>query len=184
MLDNRTLSNFDNLGDNYAVIILETGIDKETDNIEVVKKLMGKKTNCLFVTVNEPYNKVVKLMKKSNVDTSRVLFIDCITKTGGGNITESPNCIYLDSPSNLTELSISISEALESMGENKFLFVDALSTLIIYNKPQSFAKFAHFAMTKAKTSETLGIFVMVDGEIEKNVFTQVEQFSDKIIDLK
>jgi len=184
MLDKLSLSNFKNLRNNFAVLVLAPGNNIEENNIDIIEEMMGKSGKCVYVTVNQPHSRLVQLMKKRNIDPERIFFIDCITRESGGTVEESGNSLYLESPQNLTELSISITEVLKKMGGEKFLFFDTLSTLMIYSNPRSFAKFAHFAMTKVKSLKTIGIFMMIEGEIEEQVFSEIEQFSDSTIDLR
>lgn len=184
MLDKMSLSNFKELGDSYAVIVIARAADIEQTNVDIVREMMGKDGLCIYVSVNQPFSSMLRIMKKSGIDTRRIFFIDCITKTSGGTVVDADNCIYIDSTSNLTELNISISEALSAMEGKKSLFFDALSTLMIYNTPSSFAKFAHSVMTKVKSMGVSGIFMVVEGEMSKDIFSQLEQFSEKTIDLR
>jgi KaiC/GvpD/RAD55 family RecA-like ATPase len=184
MLDKMALSNFRDMHDNYAILVLARGENLQEANLDIVNELTGGNKPCLYVTVNQPYRRMVQLLKKRGMDPGKFFFIDCITKMSGGRKEEAENVLYIDSPGNLTELSIAISQALKAMKGDKILFVDALSTLMIYNKPNAFSKFAHYAMTNVKSNSVLGIFMIVEGEVEEEVFSQVDQFSDEIIDLR
>jgi KaiC/GvpD/RAD55 family RecA-like ATPase len=184
MLDSMSLSNFKKLGDNLAILVIAGGQNLEDNNTDILKQLMGGKgKSCLYVTINQPYNRMVKLLQKKGIDTKKVYFIDCITKESGGKKVENDNVFYLNSPSNLTDLNISLNEGINSIDGEKILFFDALSTLIIYNKPGPFAKFTHSVMTKVKSLGITSIFVVVKGEIDKDTLTQIEQFSDSVINL-
>lgn len=183
MLDNMSLSNFRKLGDNIAVLVIAGGENLEDNNTDILKELMKKGKSCLYVTINQPYNRMLKLLQKKGIDTDKVFFIDCITKESGGKEVENDNVFYLDSPSNLTDLNISLNEGIDSIDGEKIIFFDALSTLIIYNKPGPFAKFTHSVMTKVKSLGIMSLFVVVKGEIDKDTLTQIEQFSDSVINL-
>jgi len=183
MAENLILSNFRDIEDDFAIIVLTSGGRLDDTNSSIVKELMKKRHMCLYVAINQPYSRMLHLMQKRDVDVDRVFFIDCITETSGGKAERAGNCLYVNSPSNLTELSIAISQALQAIPGQKFLFMDALSTLIIYNTPNSFAKFAHFLMTRVKLMGLNGIFMVVEKEMEDQVFSRISQFSDRIIRL-
>ena len=183
MLDKMALSNFNELGDSLAILVLAQGENLEDNTTDIVKELMKKGTSCLYVTINQPYKRMLHLLEKKKIDTKKIFFIDCITKTSGGKAEENDNVYYLDSPSSLTDLDISINEGLDSIEGKKILFFDALSTLLIYSKPGPFAKFTHSVMTRIKSSDTKGIFVIVEGEIDDDILSQIEQFSDTTINI-
>ena len=67
------------------------------------------------------------------------------------------------------------------MPGKKFLFVDALSTLVIYNSPNSLAKFSHFLMTRVKLLGLAGIFMVVEKEMGEVLLAQIKQFCDRVI---
>jgi len=183
MLDRMSLSNFKSLGDNLAILVIASGEDLEDNSTDIVKELMNKDTSCLYITLNQPYSRMLHLLKKKGIDTKKVFFIDCITKSSSGNAEENDNVYYIDAPENLTDLDISINEGIESIDGKKILFFDALSTLMIYNKPGPFAKFVHSVMTKIKSKDIIGVFIIVEGEIDDEMLSQIEQFSDKSINL-
>ncbi|ODS41409.1 MAG: hypothetical protein A7315_15225 [Candidatus Altiarchaeales archaeon WOR_SM1_79] len=67
---------------------------------------------------------------------------------------------------------------------NRFIFMDALSTLLIYNSAGTTAKFAHFLMTKIKLLGLNGVFMSVEEGLDKQLLSQIEQFCDKCIHYK
>ncbi|MBM3303643.1 MAG: hypothetical protein FJY76_00985 [Candidatus Aenigmarchaeota archaeon] len=178
-----SLAGFRNIEEDFAIIVLTSGVRLDETNSSIVKELMKKRDMCLYVAINQPYNRMLRVMERKSVDVKRVFFIDCITETSGGKAERAGNCLYVNSPSNLTELGIAISQALHAIPGQKFLFMDALSTLVIYNTPNSFAKFAHFLMTRVKLLGLNGIFMVVEKEMEEQVFSRISHFSDRIIRL-
>jgi KaiC/GvpD/RAD55 family RecA-like ATPase len=183
MLDKMAISNFRKLGDSLAVLVIAQAENLEDNTTDIVREVLKKGTSCLYVTINQPYKRMLQLLEKKGIDTKKVFFIDCITKESGGRPVENDNVYYISSPSNLTDLDISIKEGLESIDGEKMLFFDALSTMLIYSKPGPFAKFAHSVMTKMKSMGVRGIFIAVEGEIEEDMLSKIEQFSDSTINI-
>ena len=98
-------------------------------NIELLKILINeRKMLGIYLTINKPYVSIKKILEKNNIDTERIFFIDCITKTSGGNPEITENCLYIASPKNLTELGVALYQAMSAMKskENKFLFLDSI----------------------------------------------------------
>jgi hypothetical protein len=183
MVSEIDFSSLDNLGDDFAIVVVTSSGRLEDTGSDLVKKMVKRSNMCLYVAVNQPYSRMMTLLKKKDIDTSRVFFIDCITETSGGKAERVGNCVYVNSPGNLTELGIAISQALQAISGSKFLFMDALSTLVIYNNPNTFAKFAHFIMTRVKVLGINGIFMIVEKELEEELMTRITQFSDRVIRL-
>lgn len=183
MTDQMMRNSFRNLGRDLAVMVITSGEELMKINIQVVKTMMKDRGLCLYVAINQPYSRLKTILENGRVDTSRVFFIDCITETSGGRAERVRNCLFVNSPSNLTELGISITQALQAMPGKKFLFVDALSTLVIYNSPKSLAKFSHFIMTRVKLLGLAGIFMVVEKEMEEVLLSQIKQFCDRVIKL-
>jgi len=183
MLDRMSISNFRKLGDSLAVLVVAPAENLEDNTTDILKEVLKKGVSCLYIAVNQPYKRMLQLLEKKGIDTKKVFFIDCITKESGGKPVENDNVYYISSASNLTELDISIKEGLESIDGKKIMFFDALSTMLIYSRPGPFAKFAHSVMTKIKSMGIRGIFIAVEGEIEEEMLSKMEQFSDTTISL-
>ena len=68
-------------------------------------------------------------------------------------------------------------------GEKKFLFFDSLSTLLIYNKPITVAKFIHFLSGKMRMWRVKGIIISLEKESDKELLSELSQFCDIRLDL-
>lgn len=175
-------SHFKNLPSGFVVLVLSEA-DKLLDtNISILKTLSKQDHLGLYITVNHPYKKLIEVLEKNKIDTSKMFFIDCISNMVGENSRREKNVLYIASPSGLTELGIAISQAVEALPmKRKYLYMDALSTLIIYNTAGSLARFSHFLMSKIKLLGISGIFMAVNKEIDETLIAQITQFCDKVI---
>lgn len=168
------------LSEGQVILIISKAEDNMKINTQILNNLI-KKAFGLYITVNRPYSSLREILKRNGVDIDRIFFIDCITTTVKGSPKEDERCIYIDSPNSLTDISISITEALEAIKGKKFLFMDTLSTLLIYNSSGSLAKFSHFLISKIKLLKLTGIFISVEDEMDKSLLKQISQFCDKTI---
>ena len=156
------------------------------DSIYVIKILVNSLgLSGIYVTINRPYGSLVETLKRNGIDTEKLFFIDCITRTVGGKPEVTENCLFIASPQNLTELGLALAQAMEMMKErgNKFLLLDSLSTLLIYNNTETVARFSHFLTTKIRLSKLKGIFLLVERE-DEDLLSTVSQFCDKVIKLE
>lgn len=173
---------FKDLNEGFIALVLSDAEELLKTNISILKILNKKDQLGLYVSVNQPYKRLVEVMEKNKIDTSKIFFIDCVSKIAGGRSKREKNVLYVTSPSGLTELGIAISQMMDSFpGKKKYLYMDALSTLIIYNTAGSIAKFSHFIMSRVKILGLSGIFMVVNNEIDKQLIAQITQFADKVI---
>ena len=146
-------------------------------------KLLTKEGKGIYVTLNRPYDSIKEILKKNNVDTSKLFFIDCITESASGKSRRTKDCLFISSIKNLTELSIAITQAIHllSKEKNKFLYLDALSTFFIYHSAPTVTKFSHLLMSKLKLELLTSIFLSVESEMDERIKSRIISFCDKVI---
>lgn len=153
------------------------------ENISLLKKLVDQKMKGIYITINRPYQSLVEMFKKNGISLDQIFFIDAITKMTGGKEADVPNCIFLDSPTNLTDITIAVKQAVTLMGDvKKFIFIDALSTLLIYNEGQTVVRFAHFLTGRIRDWKAEGIIISIKKEMDERLTSQLTQFCDKKIE--
>ncbi len=133
----------------------------------------------VYVTINKPYSDLVKGL---TTPPENVHYVDAITALTGRELTEMPRVTYLDSPLSLVELNLAIAEKLKGISSNaKFLVMDSISTLLVYNAPQAVEKFCHTVIAKNRTENLVGLFLMVESEENQSVVDTLSQFVDGVI---
>ncbi|MFH1053256.1 MAG: hypothetical protein V1740_02450 [Candidatus Woesearchaeota archaeon] len=155
-------------------------------NVQILSKLINQdKLYGIYVTVNRPYHNLVNILQKNNIKLDNLFIIDAITKSTGGEGEDVKNCIFLDSPTNLTDITISLRQAIEILKDKKkFIFFDTLSTLLIYNNSKSVIKFAHFLTGRMREWETQGIILSIEKEMDEQLINQLIQFCDEKVESK
>ena len=138
-------------------------------NIEIVKFFTEEdNTPGVYVTLNKPFNIIKKIFEKEGINTKKIIFIDAVTKTSGAKMEKTDECLFIGNPENLSDISIAMDQAVLAIpNKKKFLFVDSLSTLLIYNKPEVVAKFIHFLSGKMRAWEVKGIIITLSREDDK-----------------
>ncbi len=88
---------------------------------------------------------------------------------------EVENCVFIDSPIDLTSIALSISEALK-LGCD-VVFIDAITTLLIYNSPASVIKFSNSVLTKARVNHSKVISVSLKEDEKSELIKNIYEFA-------
>ena len=98
---------------NSVIIATVHSKDYQKTNIAIIKYLT-KEINIpgVYVTLNKPFSAIKAIFNKEKIDTKLIIFIDVITKTAGGDITKTKECLFIGTPENLSDISLSIKETL------------------------------------------------------------------------
>lgn len=172
------------LADNPIAAFLVPNKLYSNTNIALLKALANtKKLSGIYITVNKPYESIITLLQKNAVNVSSLFFIDLVTKLTEEQPNRIDNCLFMESPESLTDLSIALGEAVNSIPGEKFIFLDTLSTLLIYNKAETVTKFAHFLTSKIRKWGVKGIIISLVKETKPELQAALAQFCDKVVDL-
>ncbi len=138
----------------------------------------------VYVTVTKPYGTLVKQYEYL-LEAKNIKFIDCISRAAGILRSDS-NCIYLESPSMLEKLGLEIMNIFKEVDEDteKFLVIDSLSNLIIYNDAEIVTEFFYHIVnrTRAKDIHTISLAIEEEG-LEKHL-NRLIYLNDKILKVR
>jgi len=153
-------------------------------NIQLVKHLTQKKNiPGVYVTLNKPFEVMKSTLEKGGVDTRMIIFIDAVTETSEKNVSKTKNCLFIGNPENLSDISMAMDQAVRALpGNDKFLFFDSLSTLLVYNNVGTVARFIHFLAGKMRAWKVKGIIISLERESDKELIEELSQFCDVVID--
>ena len=141
-------------------------------------KLAGK--NVIYITTNKTYGAMAELFNAEHVDMGTIFFIDCISQQINRKAASAPNCVVLEGPKNVTQMGIAISKAMASVQGEKVLFLDSLSTMLIYNDPGVVGRFSNFIMNKARMAGVDGCIMALSTDMDKKVVGFAQAFADKV----
>ena len=163
-------------------LIITKAVDYERTNDAVLKYLINTlKMNGIYVTLNKPYITMRSIFEKSKIDLSRIVFLDVISKTILGDVKSEKNVQFLDSPEDLTNLSIAVNILASGLQSPKFLFFDSLSTLLVYNAIGPVTRFAHFLVGRMRKWQINGVIISIEEETDSKLLSELSQFCDSVI---
>jgi hypothetical protein len=170
--------------ENKVILLVTSPVNYISDNLNIIKHYTNKKDAfCIYITANRPYTHLINLLKKENINTKQILFIDTITSMGFDDVNRTENAIFTGSTKALTEISIAATSAItKSTSNNKLLLIDSISTLLTYNNLESVTRFSRFIINKMHDNEINGVIISVDKTTDRALIAQISQFCDKIIE--
>jgi hypothetical protein len=152
-------------------------------NLDIIKHLTDKNVPGVYATLNKPFGTMQKIFKDKDIDERLIIFIDAVTQTAGGDIEKTDKCLFIGSPENLSDISIAMDQAVRALpSEEKFVFFDSLSTLLIYNSIETVSKFIHFLASKMRVWKVKGIIVSLRKEKDEELINALMQFCDAVLD--
>jgi hypothetical protein len=115
----------------------------------------------IYVSVSKPYEQITKAMELAKVRSSNLFFIDCISHMAGKLPEKAENAVFIENPSSLEEISLYIDKLMVRIPEPKFILLDSLSSLLIYNNERSVEEFTHLVINKMRLENVGGIIVSI-----------------------
>lgn len=165
---------------NSVIIGTVTPTKYQETNISIVKYLIqGQKMPGVYVSLNKPYKTIKTTFQNKKIDTNLIIFIDAITKTTGGNISKTKDCLFIGTPKNLSDISLAMDQAVTSLpSKRKFLFFDSINTLLLYNESQTIARFIHFLAGKMRMWNVQGIIISLKNKGNEELINELSQYVD------
>jgi hypothetical protein len=171
--------------EHFTALLLVEPTNYSKINYELVRLLINHtQGKGLYVTLNRSYEFMQETLRKEKIDTEKIFFVDAITKGTGKKVIFNENVEYVESPRDLTSLSVAIEESYKKLSEKpKFLVFDSISTLLIYNDVSSVERFTHLIIGKLREWKIKGILLMVKSDEHKGVVNSLSQFCDRILEI-
>ena len=182
MIDTKNLAKELNSSLEGGIVLIETSAEKILEvNLTVVKGISEKKYTQIILSNSRPCKNLLSLYQKSNIDIIKLVILCTCCQEKKDNKQEDNNVIHIRSASSLTEISISLSECMESIKDKKFIFIDSINTMLIHNKSNTLVMFIHSILTKMRINNVSGLLISLETETDKEVRAEIAQLCDKII---
>jgi|GEM_PF-257330 len=168
-------------GDTIALISTDSE-DRWEVVTQAMKSLINEKgMGCVYITLSQPTETVINNLAEAGIKMDDLYFIDCISRMTGKSMEKSEKITYIENPSSLEEVSLFLERMLGKVEtEKKFLFLDSLSSLLIYNTEKTVKEFTHFIINRTRL---MGISAVILSIKKKEVEELVKTLTP-ICDLK
>jgi archaellum biogenesis ATPase FlaH len=157
--------------------------NRHGDLLEAIFDSMCRNTHTTwtYVTVSKTFDYLSKTFKEGTKQTN-IKFIDCISRAAGISENAS-NCIYIESPVMLEKMILEILNNFKGMKRDldKYIVIDSLSALMIYNDPEIIREFMSLVMNRSRSENIHVVSILVEEEMDSS---KLIQLNDKIIVLR
>lgn len=179
-----TIVSREDLEKKQIFLILVAPANIRQRNIDLIKEISANGYHTIIVTINYPYNILLKLYAENGVDPATVSFVDAVTRNSIGSAENIPGVVrFVNNPANLTDLGIAVTEVLkEHSGKKVCILYDSVSTMLIYLSSQNISKFIHFVTNKLRLMDLSGVFLAVEKGLDPMLISQLTTFVDTVID--
>ncbi|MFH1835484.1 MAG: tetratricopeptide repeat protein [Methanobacteriota archaeon] len=148
--------------------------------LEILVKERGE--GGVYVSVSKPYKHTQKLMEDKGIQIENLRFIDCITRASGNIADKSDNVVYVESPASLEEISMYSEKLIKDITtDKKFLIIDSVSSLLIYNDERAIEELIHFLVNQIRSDEVGGVILSADEASTQKIIRRLIPTCDKEI---
>jgi hypothetical protein len=117
----------------------------------------------VYLSITRPYEFILSTTKAAGIPAEDIYFIDCISLMAGKQHEKNENVVFVENPSSLEEVSMYLDRMLSKVQKpKKFLFLDSLSSLLIYNTDKSVREFTHFIINKIRLENITGVILSIE----------------------
>lgn len=153
-------------------------MDQENYSGELVSAMKGfmakKKGDAVYLTFNKPANSLAELFQHLD-HKNRLLFLDVISKHTGQEGPRMENAFFFSFPGDLTGVMMALTRTLK-MHDFKFLFLDSLPSVLIYNDERTTTRFVHAVSAMCK-QHSVNLVLFSSEDIPESLSSSVSSLS-------
>lgn len=171
----------------YSILLLgPPSVGKTVFCENLVKFCQQDKLAVLYVSLDKSPDDIKNDLQHLGLNVSLKSSRKSIVFIDGFNwlIGEFQEEFHVDNLGNLTELSIQIASAAESLSEPPLLIFDSISPLLVYNPENVVVKFLQILLAKIRNWRGFGFFVVQDGVHSDGFCNTLSYLVDGIFDMK
>ncbi len=137
-----------------AVVMIEVPTEAYFEsNVDSLKQLMQHGFEGIYVSFQRPFNNVNHMFKQHGLNSSKLLVVDVTSACSGEIMGKHPLCIPV-ATINVDEIVHAIYSALSELKSAKrFIFIDSLSTIALYQPLSETLRFSEFLVRTVKKHE-------------------------------
>ncbi len=136
----------------------------------------------VIVAANRPVRILKKALDDEGISYEGAYFIDCVTAMTGIMPPKDDDTMYIESPSMLEKIGLRAEQVLRHQGGDRFLLVDSLSTLAVYNGADAVVELAHTLLTRMRIHGVATGMLLVDNQADATLVDTMRALCDGVVE--
>ena len=136
----------------------------------------------IYIALIKPYDSILLELGGNGIKTDKIFFIDCVTEFAGGDTSKEKNVSFIREPTDLTGMGVAISRVLDSVPGKKYIIIDALRVLTIYNAEDVVLRFVQSLLENASRHDAKVVVMATKGK-DEGLIKKVAGFFERIVDV-
>jgi KaiC/GvpD/RAD55 family RecA-like ATPase len=168
------------------VALLQLPMERAMDvNVESIKALQALGYEGIYITLSKDYKELTKIFREQGIDMGKLAFIDGVSQMYGIGAVDAPNVKYISGPISLDGIVAAITDIIPAIkAEKKFVFLDSITTVLLYNSLERTLQFSEFLTTSLKHLQVGGVVTSVSkGFANDNLIKELTKMSNEVIKL-
>jgi archaellum biogenesis ATPase FlaH len=154
-------------------VLVTTNVENLQNGINSVIQTFGEVYG-IYISLNKTQPASIKALKKSKISSEKLFFIDCVSSAQEKN----PEVINIK-PSDLDDLTLAIKTFVKEIPERRYILIDSLATLMIYNDINKVANFIR-TLTQFASQKGVELIVLTQKAEEEKLLEKVFNFFDNV----
>jgi hypothetical protein len=138
----------------------------------------------VYVTVTKPFQNISNQLPFIT-EMKNIRFIDCISRAAGIS-KATKNVIFVESPTMLEKIGLEIMNIFKEVDPKtrKYLVIDSLTNLIIYNDPNIVTEFFNHLINRTRARDINTISLAIEEEGMESYLNRLVFLNDKILKIR
>lgn len=148
----------------------------------VTRALVERFGNGVYWTANRPHHLLRESLERGGVAMEKVQFVDCVSAMTGIMPAPVPGVQFIESPTLMEKALMRSDQMLRRLPQGqRFLMVDSLSTLSVYNGSSAVGELAHTLITKMRMQHAPAAIILVERQADGELLDQVRPLCDDVL---
>ena len=135
----------------------------------------------VYVTITKPFESFIRRFRNISA-AGNIKYVDCISQAANV-VRKDDRCSYVDSPVMLENIIMEIEDVSKRIpaGYGKYVVIDSLTTLTIYNDEEMVIEFFYQLVNKTAALQASIISLVIEEEAPEKFVDRISHVNDEII---
>lgn len=171
--------------DGHPIVLATTSPSLYNRNLcRLIQALHARFGHGVIVTANRPYHVLAAAMRDAQIPLEGLEFVDCISALTGHHPPNQRGVTFIDGPLLLEMIALRTQQLARFMPDrDRFVLVDSVSTLKLYNGVDAVAEMAHSLSTRMRLMAIPAAFLALDDPGEDALRHAIAGYCDDVVPL-